>query len=52
VSQGVQLPGCRRPAGTSALGIPALHVRALILSFASDLLGWLAARTAGDDWPR
>jgi hypothetical protein len=29
-----------------------LYTLALILSFASDLLGCLAARIAGDDWPR
>jgi hypothetical protein len=29
-----------------------IYTVALILSFAGDLLGYLAARLAGDDWPR
>jgi hypothetical protein len=33
------------------LALP-LYTVALILSFASDLLGCLAARIADDDWPR
>jgi hypothetical protein len=33
------------------LALP-IYTVALILSFASDLLGWLAAGIAGDDWPR
>jgi hypothetical protein len=34
-----------------AVALP-LYTIALILSFASDLFGWLAARIAGDDWPQ
>jgi hypothetical protein len=33
-----------------AVALP-IYTVALILSFASDLLGSLAARIAGDDWP-
>jgi hypothetical protein len=29
-----------------------IYTVALLLSFQSDLLGCLAARIAGDDWPR
>jgi hypothetical protein len=34
-----------------AVALP-IYTVALILSFASDLLGFLAAWIAGDDWPR
>jgi hypothetical protein len=34
-----------------ALALP-LYVVALLLSFLSDALGGLAAKIAGDDWPR
>jgi hypothetical protein len=37
---------CRR-----AVALP-LYVLALILGFSADLLGILAARITGDDWPR
>jgi len=37
---------CRR-----AAALP-IYVVALILSFTSDLLGILAAKIAGDNWPR
>ena len=33
-----------------ALALP-LYAVALILSFASDLIGFVAAKIAGDDWP-
>jgi hypothetical protein len=39
-----------RPWVRRAMALP-IYTVALILSFASDLLGWLAAKIAGDDWP-
>jgi hypothetical protein len=42
-------PRLLRMRGATALPI---YTVALLLSFTSDLLGFLAAKVAGDDWPR